>query len=119
MKKIGFWTALALVIGNIIGAGIFTTTGYLAEKITDPRIFLLAWLVGGLYAICGAFVYGLLAKKMPVNGGDYVYDSTHLLHRGADIPVCGQSAGRNRIEVRVHEIDHGHIEATLPQSRHQ
>lgn len=73
MKKIGFWTALALVIGNIIGAGIFTTTGYLADKITNPKIFLAAWLIGGLYAVCGAFVYGLLARKMPFNGGDYVY----------------------------------------------
>ena len=73
MRKIGFWTALALVIGNIIGAGIFTTTGYLAEKITNPGLFLTAWLAGGLYAVCGAFMYGLLAKKMPVNGGDYVY----------------------------------------------
>jgi len=73
MKKIGFWTALALVIGNIIGAGIFTTTGYLADKITNPGIFLAAWAAGGLYAVCGAFVYGLLSKRMPVNGGDYVY----------------------------------------------
>ena len=73
MKKIGFWTTLALVIGNIIGAGIFTTGGYLAEKISNPYFFMLAWVVGGIYALSGAVVYGLLSKEMPENGGDYVY----------------------------------------------
>ena len=73
MKKIGFWTTLALVVGNIIGAGIFTTSGVLAQKISNPFIFLLAWLVGGVYALSGAVVYGLLSKEMPESGGDYIY----------------------------------------------
>ena len=73
MNKIGFRTALALVVGNIIGAGIFTTGGYLAAKINQPRLILLAWLLGGIYALSGAFVYAVLAKEMPENGGDYIY----------------------------------------------
>lgn len=72
-KTIGFWTALALVVGNILGVGIFTTTGYLANSIGTPYLILLAWLVGAVYAYTGAKVYGVLAAEMPYRGGDYVY----------------------------------------------
>lgn len=77
MKKIGFWTALALVVGNILGVGIFTTTGYLADKISDPNLILLAWLVGAVYALTGAQAYGILAASMPYSGGDYIYYKKH------------------------------------------
>ncbi len=72
-QSIGFWTALALVVGNILGVGIFTTTGYLANYVSSPYLILLAWLIGALYAYTGANVYGLLAAEMPYRGGDYVY----------------------------------------------
>lgn len=78
MKKIGFWTALSLVVGNILGVGIFTTMGYLTKYIQNPYHVLLAWLTGAVYAISGARVYGLLAKKMPYRGGDYVYLKNHF-----------------------------------------
>ncbi len=76
-KKIGFWTALALTIGNIIGVGIFTTTGYLAGKIQNPYFILLAWGVGAVYAYTGAKTYGILAGHMPYQGGDYAYFKEH------------------------------------------
>ena len=72
-QTIGFWTALALVVGNILGVGIFTTTGYLANYVSNPLLILLAWLIGALYAYTGANVYGFLAAEMPYRGGDYVY----------------------------------------------
>lgn len=73
MKKLGFIGTLSLVIGNIIGVGIFTTTGYMADHIHAPGWMLGAWLVGALYAISGAIVYGVLAEKYPLSGGDYQY----------------------------------------------
>ena len=78
MKKIGFWTALSLVVGNIIGVGIFTTTGYAASRISDPKMILWVWATGALYAISGATVYAFLAKKMPYSGGDYRYLKEYL-----------------------------------------
>ncbi len=73
MKKIGFPSALSLVLGNMIGVGIFTTTGYIATRVSDSYWILLLWLVGSVYAVSGALVYGYLAKAMPQRGGDYVY----------------------------------------------
>lgn len=75
--KIGFWPAFALVVGNIIGVGIFTTTGVLAENVGQPFFILVSWLIGALYAYTGAQVYGVLAKDMPYDGGDYIYLRTY------------------------------------------
>ena len=73
MKKIGFPSALSLVLGNMIGVGIFTTTGYIATRVSDPYRILLLWVAGAVYAVSGAVVYGFLAKAMPRRGGDYIY----------------------------------------------
>ena len=73
MKKLGFLGTLSLVVGNIIGVGIFTTTGYMANYIHSPAWMLLAWLVGAFYAISGAIVYGILSSRYPLSGGDYQY----------------------------------------------
>ena len=73
MKKLGFFGALSLVVGNIIGVGIFTTTGYMANYIQSPVWMFLAWLIGALYALSGAVVYGILSAHYPLSGGDYQY----------------------------------------------
>lgn len=72
-KGFGFWTLAFLVVANMIGAGVFTTSGFLLDSLGDPRLVLLAWLVAGLIAICGALSYGLLAARLPVSGGEYAY----------------------------------------------
>jgi len=72
-RKLGYGAALSLVVGNIIGVGIFTTTGFMAQYIRSPLIVVLAWLVGALYALSGAIVYGILVKHYPLSGGDYQY----------------------------------------------
>ncbi len=66
-------TATLLVVANIIGAGIFTTTGFQAADIGHPLVILGLWLVGGVIAICGALSYGELGAAMPSAGGEYVY----------------------------------------------
>lgn len=73
IKKLGYWGALSLVVGNIIGVGIFTTSGFMAQYIQSPRWILFAWFLGALYALSGAVVYGILAKEYPLSGGDYQY----------------------------------------------
>lgn len=71
--KIGFLTAVSFVIGNIVGVGIFTTSGYLATLLSSPIEILWAWVAGGVYAFAGAMVYGQLSKIYPFSGGDYIY----------------------------------------------
>ena len=66
-------SATALVVSNMIGTGIFTTTGFLVGYVGDARIILLAWLVGALFALCGALTYSELGVNFPSSGGEYVY----------------------------------------------
>jgi APA family basic amino acid/polyamine antiporter len=73
IDTIGWFTASCLLISNIIGGGIFTTTGLLARDLGDPMLILLLWSVGGFFAIGGAMVYGELGSRLPHAGGDYVY----------------------------------------------
>jgi APA family basic amino acid/polyamine antiporter len=66
-------TATLLVVANIIGAGIFTTTGFQAADIGHPLVILGLWLLGGVIAVCGALAYAELGAAMPCAGGEYVY----------------------------------------------
>ncbi len=70
---IGFRSATALVIANVIGAGIFTTTGFQAADLGNPYLILLLWVIGGILAYCGALCYGELGAAMPEAGAEYVY----------------------------------------------
>jgi basic amino acid/polyamine antiporter, APA family len=72
-KKIGWFTASCVLVSNIIGGGIFTTTGLMARDVGDPMLILLLWFVGALFALGGAMVYGELGAALPHAGGDYVY----------------------------------------------
>jgi APA family basic amino acid/polyamine antiporter len=65
--------AIALVVANMIGVGIFTSTGYMAAGLGGGAPILIGWLVGGVLALCGAAVYGELGAMMPRAGGEYVY----------------------------------------------
>ena len=84
---LGLATLVALVIGNTLGAGVFTTSGFAMSDLGSPVYVLLAWLVGGLLALCGAISYGSLARLMPVSGGEY-----YFLSRGVH-PLVGFIAG--------------------------
>lgn len=61
------------VIGGIIGGGIFRTPASVAERVGTAPLFLLAWVLGGLVALAGAFCYGELGSRRPKAGGGYVY----------------------------------------------
>lgn len=66
-------SATALVVSNIIGVGIFTSTGFLAADLGDPKLVLLIWIAGALCAMAGAFCYSELGVNFPSSGGEYVY----------------------------------------------
>lgn len=66
-------SATALVIANMIGAGIFTTTGFQAADIGHPGIILALWVVGGVLALCGALCFAELGSMYPEAGAEYVY----------------------------------------------
>jgi APA family basic amino acid/polyamine antiporter len=72
-QKIGWFTASCVLVSNIIGGGIFTTTGLMARDLGDPMLILLLWFVGALFALGGAMVYGELGAALPHAGGDYIY----------------------------------------------
>src|SRR5215217_301809 len=71
--KINWFTASCVLVSNIIGGGIFTTTGLMARDLGDPWLILLLWFIGALFALGGAMVYGELGSLLPFAGGDYVY----------------------------------------------
>ncbi len=65
--------AIAIVVANMIGTGIFTSTGFQSADLGGSVPQLIAWGLGGVFALCGAAVYGELGAMMPRAGGEYVY----------------------------------------------
>jgi basic amino acid/polyamine antiporter, APA family len=72
-RKVGFWGAIAVLVGVVIGSGIFRTPPTIAQHLGDPWLILGAWLLGGLIALCGALTFAELAAMMPRSGGVYVF----------------------------------------------
>lgn len=72
-SKIGWKTAAALVISNMIGTGVFTSLGYQISDLKNTTSILLLWSIGGVLALIGAFIYSELASKFKQSGGDYIY----------------------------------------------
>lgn len=72
-RKLGFWSAAAVLVGSTIGSGIFRTPAVVAERLDVPWLFLLAWALGGVVAVAGALSVAELAAMMPRSGGLYVY----------------------------------------------
>src|SRR6476469_5005080 len=73
LRQIGFAGATALVISNMIGTGIFATTGFMAGGLGSAPLILLCWSVGAVFAAAGALSYSELGINFPSSGGEYVY----------------------------------------------
>jgi len=69
--KIKFPAAFSLVVANMVGVGIFTSLGFQLFGLSDYRVILLLWMVGGLLAIMGSFCYAELSAAFPRSGGEY------------------------------------------------
>jgi APA family basic amino acid/polyamine antiporter len=72
-RKLGLFDATMLVVGNVVGAGIFTTSGFLAGELPNPWLFTGIWIIGGLLTLCGALTYAEMTSMFPRSGGDYLY----------------------------------------------
>ncbi len=72
-RRLGLWSAVAVLIGSTIGSGIFRTPASVAQRVDDVPLFLLAWVIGGVVAVCGALTYAELAAAFPRSGGIYVF----------------------------------------------
>jgi APA family basic amino acid/polyamine antiporter len=86
-RQLGLIVTVAIVVANMIGTGIFTSTGFQAAALHDPATMLITWVVGGVLALCGASCYAELGSMMPEAGGEYVY------LREAYHPVAGYMSG--------------------------
>ena len=72
-RRLGVFDATMLVMGGIIGAGIFRNPSEVARHASSPAVMIGAWVVGGAIALMGAFVYAELAQRRPEVGGQYAY----------------------------------------------
>lgn len=71
--KIGWKTATAIVVSNMIGTGVFTTLGFQVVELQNTITIFLLWFIGGVLALFGAFCYAELGTFFKGNGGDYIY----------------------------------------------
>jgi amino acid transporter len=84
---LGLLTLSALVVANMVGAGVFTSSGFALASVGSPGRVMLAWWLCGVWAIAGAVAYGGLVRRLPLSGGEYLFLS-RLVH-----PSVGFLAG--------------------------
>ena len=72
-RQLGLWSAVAVVVGQIIGSGIFRSPAGIADKLPGPFPLLLVWTAGGIFALCGALSLAEVASVYHDTGGVYVY----------------------------------------------
>jgi APA family basic amino acid/polyamine antiporter len=100
LRVLGVGFGIAVIIGNTIGGGIFSRPGTIALQLPHPALFLGVWVLGGLYALLGAFSLAELGAMIPKSGGQYVF-ARHALGEYAGflvgwsdwISTCGSTAG--------------------------
>jgi APA family basic amino acid/polyamine antiporter len=72
-RRLNLFDATMIVMGGIVGAGIFMNPSVVAQQVATPAAALAAWAVGGAFALAGAFIYAELAARRPAVGGQYAY----------------------------------------------
>ncbi|MGA2580684.1 MAG: amino acid permease [Bryobacteraceae bacterium] len=72
-RDLGLWGAIAIVVGTVIGSGIFLVPRAMVLRVGSPSMVFVVWVFGGLLSLCGALSYAELAAAMPEAGGEYVY----------------------------------------------
>src|SRR4051812_22628659 len=72
-RKLTAFDATMIVMGGIIGSGIFANPAEVARRVSSPALSTLAWTIGGAIALVGGFVYAELAARRPQVGGQYAY----------------------------------------------
>jgi APA family basic amino acid/polyamine antiporter len=72
-RDLGFWGAVAVVVGTVIGSGIFAVPRAMVSHVGDPASVFGVWIFGGILSLFGALTYAELAAAMPESGGEYAY----------------------------------------------
>ena len=72
-RELGLFDAIMIVMGGIVGAGIFANPSEVAHRVHTPFLMLGVWVLGGFVAMCGAFIWAELATRLPGTGGQYLY----------------------------------------------
>jgi amino acid transporter len=72
-RVLGFWSAVSIVIGTVIGSGIFLVPAKMITEVGSTPMLFVVWVVGGLLSLFGALTYAELAAAMPEAGGEYVF----------------------------------------------
>lgn len=72
-RRIGLWTAVAIVVGTTIGSGIFRSPAGIADRLPGPLPMMAIWVLGGLLALCGALTIAEVGSAYPETGGIYAY----------------------------------------------
>ena len=72
-RRIGLWSAIAVVIGSTVGSGIFRSPAGIADKLPGPVPMLMSWVAGGVFALCGALTLAEVSSALPQTGGIYVF----------------------------------------------
>jgi len=87
IESIGFVSLVCLVVANMIGSGLYTSSGFAIASLGRADLVMAVWGIAGVMAICGAVSYGAIASRIPDSGGEYLYLS-RLIH-----PSMGFLAG--------------------------
>jgi APA family basic amino acid/polyamine antiporter len=72
-RRLGLWSAVAVLVGSTIGSGIFRSPAGIADKLPGPLPLLAIWVTGGIFALCGALTLAEVAGALPRTGGVYVF----------------------------------------------
>jgi APA family basic amino acid/polyamine antiporter len=72
-RRLSMWDCTSIIVGIIIGSGIYEALGLVAGNVADGRTLAGLWIVGGLFALLGSLCYAELATRFPEEGGDFVY----------------------------------------------
>jgi basic amino acid/polyamine antiporter, APA family len=111
-RRLGLFDAIMIVMGGIIGTGIFRNPSEVAGHVHTPALVLGAWAIGGIIALIGAFVYAELAALRPGEGGQYAYlrDAYHPMMAflyGWTLLLVTQTGGMAGVAVNFAGYFHG------------
>jgi APA family basic amino acid/polyamine antiporter len=72
-RKLSFFDGAALLVGSVIGSGIFVVPSLIAQRVPEPGLVIGIWIFSGLLVLCGALTLAELGAMLPHSGGLYVY----------------------------------------------
>src|SRR3989442_3775962 len=72
-RDLGSWAAASIVVGTVIGSGIFLVPTNMIQRVGSPEMVFVVWVVGGMLSMAGALSYAELAAAIPEAGGEYAY----------------------------------------------